>query len=40
LGEMKKTTNVNKLKRSRLYSEELGIKLDEKTDDEALAYVI
>jgi len=29
-----KKTRVNKLKKSRLYSEELGIKLNEKTDDE------
>jgi hypothetical protein len=29
-----KKTNINKLKRSRLYSEELGIKLNEKSDEE------
>jgi len=35
-----KETNVNKLKRSRLYSEELGIKLDEKKDDEIFKWFL
>ena len=35
-----KKTNVNKLKRSRLYSEELGIKLNEKKDDEIFKWFL
>jgi len=35
-----KETNVNKLKNSRLYSEELGIKLNEKKDDEIFKWFL
>ena len=35
-----KETNVNKLKRSRLYSEELRIRLDEKKDDEIFKWFL
>lgn len=35
-----KKTNVNKLKKSRLYSEELGIKLNEKKDDEIFKWFL
>jgi len=35
-----KKTNVHKLKRSRLYSEELGIKLNEKKDEEIFKWFL
>jgi hypothetical protein len=35
-----KKTNINKLKRSRLYSEELGIKLNEKSDEEIFKWFL
>ena len=35
-----KKTNVNKLKNSKLYSEELGIKLKEKKDDEIFKWFL
>ena len=35
-----KKTNIHKLKRNRLYSEELGIKLNEKKDDEIFKWFL